>query len=338
LRQALVQQASTGMTNGSDAGIVDSLTERDLPILEELLATASEVERETLWDDWLPKAGGAYAALSGLRDSDVVARRGAANKLAEAARGRTLPGPVLQRLAQTISVEQDPLVFRSVLRAVTDDSTEDARQIAKAALHSPWDDIRLAGIEYVARHRLAEAAAWLLPIIDSPNDAPRRAAVTAAGLCGNPLVLDGTRDAQGEVVYGGLRPLLGTTSLELRREVVLAMARLGDRTRAGLGGPGDARFGSGPVRRRIDEIAVGRTGHARATRGFGDVGRAGSAGPTPTLAGDRHPRRTDRRLGCLGPLENADLPVAAIVRFSPSVNPCRPARPPSRILNAVKPR
>jgi hypothetical protein len=230
LRQALVQQASTGMTNGSDAGIVDSLTERDLSILEELLATASDVERETLWSGWLPKAGGAYAALSGLRDSDVVARRGAANKLAEAARGRTLPGPVLQRLAQTISVEQDPLVFRSVLRAVADDSTEDARQIAKAALHSPWDDIRLAGIEYVARHRLAEAAAWLLPIIDSPNDAPRRAAVTAAGLCGNPLVLDGTRDAQGEVVYGGLRPLLGTTSLELRREVVLAMARLGDRT------------------------------------------------------------------------------------------------------------
>ncbi len=230
LRGALAQQASTGMTNGPESGVVDSLTERDLPILEDLLAAASDVERETLWNVWLPKAGGAYAALSELNDTDVVARRMAADKLVTAARGRTLPGPILQRLARTMSTEQDPLVFRSVLRAVADDSTEDARQVAKTALHSPWDDIRLAGIEYVARHRLAEAAAWLLPILDSPNAAPRRAAVIAAGLCGNPLVLDGTRDAQGEVVYGGLRPLLGTASSELRRDVVLAMARLGDAT------------------------------------------------------------------------------------------------------------
>lgn len=217
---------------GSDntPGMLETLTERDLPLLEEFLATASDTERARLWDEWLPQASPAYAALAGLRSADVVARRQAADKLVAAARGRTLPEPVLERLAATLSSEQDPLVFRTVLRGVAEDSTHGAQQVAKAALHSPWDDIRLAGIEYVARHRLVEAAEWLLPVIDSPGAGPRRAAVVAAGLCGNPVVLDGTRDAKGDVVYGGLRPLLGTESPELRREVVLAMARLGDAT------------------------------------------------------------------------------------------------------------
>jgi hypothetical protein len=222
LRQALI---TTG-----ESDLLHTLTARDLPLLEEFLATANDTERARLWDEWLPQASPAYAALAGLRSADVVARRQAADRLVAAAHGRTLPEPVLERLAQTVASEQDPLVFRTVLRAVAEDSTHGAREVAKAALHSPWDDIRLAGIDYVARHRLVEAAAWLLPVIDSPNAGPRRAAVEAAGLCGNPIVLDGTRDAKGDVVYGGLRPLLGTESLDLRREVVLAMARLGDST------------------------------------------------------------------------------------------------------------
>ncbi len=69
---------------------------------------------------------------------------------------------------------------------------------------------------------------WLLPLFYDANKAVQLSAITAAGKCRNPIVLDGLQPAAGQSGLRGLRPLLTESQGQLQFAVVASMSHLGD--------------------------------------------------------------------------------------------------------------
>jgi HEAT repeat protein len=127
-----------------------------------------------------------------------------------------------------MKTEQDNLVWRLAMLAVYRDGSEDAAGLALLAVNHHWPDVRILGCEYVGRHEVPEQAVWLLPLFYDVNKAVQLAAVTAAGKCRNPVVLDGLLPAANQAGLRGLRPLLTESQGQIQFAVVASMARLGD--------------------------------------------------------------------------------------------------------------
>jgi len=100
--------------------------------------------------------------------------------------------------------------------------------VALLAINSQWPDVRVLGCEYVGRHAQLDQAVWLLPALQDTNKTVQLAAITAAGQCRNPVVLDGVKSEGGQTGMRGLRPLLTETQGQTQIAVVAAMSRLGD--------------------------------------------------------------------------------------------------------------
>jgi HEAT repeat protein len=200
----------------------------EVPLIERACQSRTDANAERLAHELLPVLSPVHAAVEQLANRDVQRRRQAARQLAESAADHALSPFVMQRLHGQLSLEQDQLVWQLCMAAVDRESHAEAAQIALLALHNTWPDVRRLGVEYTSRHPTAEAARWLLPLFRDPQRSVRLAALSAAGLCGNPIVLDGL-PASGDVpAQPGLRPLLPDSDVEVRWTVLLAMARLRD--------------------------------------------------------------------------------------------------------------
>jgi HEAT repeat protein len=204
------------------------LTPADLPLVERLLADADALQTDLLLHHVLPRLGPAYAALMQLESGDAAVRREGASRIGRLGQEASLSPAVCRRLHELMRSEQDNLVWRMVMRGVYPDGSEEAGRLALLAINHSWPDVRILGCEYVGRHELPEQAVWLLPQFYDDNKAVQLAAVTAAGKCRNPVVLDGLTPAAGQAPLRGLRPLLTETQGQLQFAVVTSMARLGD--------------------------------------------------------------------------------------------------------------
>ena len=127
-----------------------------------------------------------------------------------------------------MKTEQDSLVWRLVMLGVFRDGSAEAARLALLAVNSHWPDVRILGCEYMGRHGQSEHAAWLLPLFYDANKAVQLSAVTAAGKCRNPVVLDGLKPTGDQAPLRGLRPLLMESQGQLQFAVVASMSRLGD--------------------------------------------------------------------------------------------------------------
>jgi hypothetical protein len=127
-----------------------------------------------------------------------------------------------------LKTEQDNLVWRLSMLGVYRDGSDEAGRLALLAVNHHWPDVRILGCEYVGRHGLTEQAAWLLPLFYDANKAVQLSAVTAAGKCRNPIVLDGLPASGDQAGLRGLRPLLTESQGQLQFAVVASMSRLGD--------------------------------------------------------------------------------------------------------------
>jgi hypothetical protein len=233
----------------------------DVAWLEQQLPTSDPDLARFLGDELLPRLSPAYAAFRDLAASDVQARRGAARRLRAAADERSLPELILLRLSEQLQSEQDLEVWQAIMRAVENDASPGAIAVARTAAHAPWPDVRSLALDYAARHRPPEAVQWVLPLLAERHPRLQPAAVRLAGVLGDRLVLDGTRDADGATIYAGLRPLLAETEGQLRSDVVLAMARLGDS--AGLEELARLARHSDPAVRLSAVQAMGQSGQMR---------------------------------------------------------------------------
>ncbi len=226
---------SVGAPGATDAAMRISdwggqLTPADLPLVEQLLDGATPVETDVLLHQVLPRLSPAYGALVQLESADAVVRRAGASQLGRLGRESSLSPAVCRRMHDLMKSEQDGLVWRLAMTGVFQDGSEEAARLALLAINHHWPDVRSLGCEYVGQHGHSEHAVWLLPVFYDSNKAVQLAAVTAAGKCRNPILLDGVLPARDLMGQRGLRPLLTESQGPLKFAVVVSMSRLGDPT------------------------------------------------------------------------------------------------------------
>ena len=204
------------------------LTPADVPLVERLLDEADPSQSDVILHHVLPRLSPAYGGLVQLENSEPAIRRRGAAEIARIGQATSLSPAVCRRLSELMKTEQDNLVWRFVMLGTGRDGSDEAGRLALLAINNPWPDVRILGCEYVGRHGQSEQASWLLPLFYDANRAVQLAAITAAGRCRNPLVLDGLRPADGRAPLRGLRPLLAETQGPLQFAVISSMSRLGD--------------------------------------------------------------------------------------------------------------
>jgi len=204
------------------------LSASDVPLLERLFGEASPSQVDLLLHQVLPRLSPAYSALARLEDPDALVRREAASDLGRIGNSASLSPAVCSRLHDLLTTEQDSLVWRFIMQAVSRDGSAEAARVALLAVNSQWPDVRVLGCEYLGNHGQSEHAAWLVPLFYDTNKTVQLAAVTAAGKCHNPLVLDSLKAGEGQAGLRGLRPLLTESQGQLQFAVVTSMSRLGD--------------------------------------------------------------------------------------------------------------
>lgn len=211
----------------------------DLPIVEEFLLKLRGGDTGFVYRKLLPRLSSAHAALNEMEYPDLQRKRRGARQLREAAAAGSLSRLVVRRLLLHLDSRQDVLIWHDAMTAVMHDATDDHAQVALRALNDERADIRFLGCEYVRRHPRPQYANWLqqLQLFGDPDQRVRLAAVKAAGLCGNPSVLQeragngNSSDTEPNTATRnpGLHSLLTHSNADLRIAAVIAMAHLGDR-------------------------------------------------------------------------------------------------------------
>lgn len=233
----------------------------DLPTLEQVLVQLSPADRKTIVQSLLPRIAPLYTALQGLESREVHLRRQAAKKLAELAASHPLSPFFLDQLLDRISTEQDQLVWQACMTAVQRESHPHAARVALLALHSPWPDVRLLGVRYLAEHPHPEVALWLLPLFRDPHRSVRLAAIAATGYCHNVLALEGLSAGEQGTSHPGLRAMLTDPDPEIQWTALEAMLRLQDQAASDelLRRTFDPR----PAVRERAVVIIGAVGHSR---------------------------------------------------------------------------
>ena len=186
--------------------------------LERLVADRFRTLPEPVYRDVLPPRQPVFATLLRLASADLAERRRAATDLIVLSQKGPLGRLAVERLAQQVAAEADPVVWQSVLSAVACDAGEPAGRLACAGMSHPADEVRRRACEHLAAHPRAEHRSVLLPALDDRSEAVVLAAIRGLGGLGR---LDDPRP---------LQKLLGSNDEQVALASAAALARLGDPT------------------------------------------------------------------------------------------------------------
>ena len=152
--------------------------------LERLVADRFRTLPEPVYHDVLPQHQPVFASLVRLASTDLAERRRAATDLIALSQKGPLGRLAVERLAQQVAAESDPVVWQSVLAAVACDASEPASRLACAGMSHPADEVRRRACEHLAAHPRPEHRSVLLPALDDPSQAVVLAAIRALGALG----------------------------------------------------------------------------------------------------------------------------------------------------------
>ncbi|WP_339729455.1 HEAT repeat domain-containing protein [uncultured Gimesia sp.] len=208
---------------------LENISSNELEILEKLiLETSIELPKE-IYTELLPGLESNYAALNQLSSSHVTDRRKGAQQLLLNSQNVSLNPVLIKRLRKLMTHEQDRLVWRIVMSAISKDNYDESAQLALLAINHNWSDIRILGCEYFGKHGLPQYAAWLLPLLNDKNESVQLAAMHALGQCHNPIAITGIQNtAQNQPPAPSLKSKLTHSNHRVRFEAVAALSRLGD--------------------------------------------------------------------------------------------------------------
>ncbi len=204
------------------------LTAADLPAVEQVYRQSDPAGRAYLLREVLPHLAAEYDALLRIEDADVKQRRTAAAQLRAIGNERTLPDILLERLSELLVREEDAVVWRDVIAAVEQDTSEPVTRIVQLAVNHRWPDVRRQGCEYVLKHGRPEFAAWMQGLFQDSSPTVQLAAIRAAGRCRHQRVLEDQFESDGKVSLIGLSRLMTSFTGEKHMAVVESMARLLD--------------------------------------------------------------------------------------------------------------
>ncbi|HEV3137706.1 MAG TPA: HEAT repeat domain-containing protein [Pirellulales bacterium] len=152
--------------------------------------------------------------LERLSSKDVTERREAAAELAVRTATVQLGQLALNRLAELVESEQDPLVWRRVFSAIAGDSRDSAVRIADTAIGNASVEVRRGACEYLTAHGDPRHGAALLGVLQDPDRTVALAAVRALGATGS------VNDPQP------LLRMLDSPDKQLQLEAALSLSRL----------------------------------------------------------------------------------------------------------------
>jgi HEAT repeat protein len=141
------------------------------------LAAAAHAEAQqllTLSDDRVQE-------LQRLPSRDATERRAAAAEMAVETATALLSPLALNRLAELVKDEKDPLVWRSILTAIAGDPRDAAAGIAYEAIGNASVEVRRGACEYLAAHGDPRHGQILLGVLQDPDRTVVLAAVRALG-------------------------------------------------------------------------------------------------------------------------------------------------------------
>ncbi len=186
-----------------------------LPAVARFVAEESRPLPEAVYIEVLPEVAPVFASLVDLRSAKPTERRSAADKIATLVVERPLSGVALARLAEVLTHESDPLVWRTLLTALVHDPREPATRMAAMAIGHDSPEVRRRAAEYFVEHGSPRHVALLTPLLEDSQVTVVLVAVRALAGCG-PL-----EDPAPLVA------LLARGEAPLRIETALALAKLG---------------------------------------------------------------------------------------------------------------
>ncbi len=204
------------------------LKPEDMSSVEKVYHRSEPAARSFLLREILPHLAPEYDALLRMDDADVKRRRDAAADLRKIGNTRTLPDIVLEQLSELLVREEDTVVWRDVIAAVEQDTSEPVTRIVQLAVNHRWPDVRQHGCDYVLKHGRPDFAVWMQALFQDSNPMVQLTAIRAAGQCRNQRVLEDQVDDKGNVTLIGLRRLMTSFTGEKHMAVVGSMARLLD--------------------------------------------------------------------------------------------------------------
>lgn len=201
---------------GSFVERLRQLSPEEWKTLEDTWAQTGQSLPEAVYRTVLTKVDEVYEQLEDLRTGDAMIQRGAARKLASAARKeKPLPGWAVERLAALLQSQTEEQVWRSALEATADDGRPAAVQLAALAVVQPSADVRRRGCEALDRFGDATHVRALTAALQDTHVA---VALAAAKALGRPGLL---RDP------GQLTALLDAPDRQLRMMAARSLARGG---------------------------------------------------------------------------------------------------------------
>ncbi len=195
--------------------------------LEQLHLDRKLLLPEPLYREVLPHYGQVFVILDHLTAKEVPDRRRAAEELLELTRKQPMGRLAIARLAQLMSTETDALIWQSVLRAIADDGSPQAIELAYTAAGHDSAEVRRRACEHLAQHPDRRHEQVLTAALEDKSQAVVCAAARALAAAGK------MADTQP------LSHLLGSSNEEIQLEAGLALTKLGDHGRqTGLGASG----------------------------------------------------------------------------------------------------
>ena len=190
--EALLTKLDTSNTDGTNGQsrrreALAALADLGPPLADALEHLARVRQRPIpadVYRDVLPTLSPTFAALDRLDSGEAAQRRRGAGALASLAEEGPLGWLAAARLAERMTAEPDPLVWRDALAAVAGDPGEPAVRLAYTAIGHADAEVRRRACELLAAHGEPGHAVVLLPALDDPSPAVVEAAVAALGSCG----------------------------------------------------------------------------------------------------------------------------------------------------------
>ncbi|HEY4759375.1 MAG TPA: HEAT repeat domain-containing protein [Thermoguttaceae bacterium] len=184
--------------------------------LEQLHVDRKQLLPEPVYREVLPRYDPVFVVLDHLSSVDASQRRRAAEELIKLSGKQPFRRLEMARLAQLVAAEQDSLVWQNVLQAIADDGSQQAMELAYAALGHDSPEIRRRACEHLAQHPDPRHEQALIPALEDKHQDVVCAAARALAAAGT------MTDARP------LQRLLGSTNEEVQLEASWALARLGD--------------------------------------------------------------------------------------------------------------
>ncbi len=135
-----------------------------------------------LYEEVLPNVDRSFSQLRRLASGDAALRRTVATEMATVT--APLSNLALQRLAELVEREKDPVVWRAVLMTIAADAREPATRMAYAAVGNTSVEVRRKACDYLAAHGDPRHEQVLLPVLEDTDGTVVLAGIRAMGAIG----------------------------------------------------------------------------------------------------------------------------------------------------------